>query len=43
MLDGIVAAVWFIAGLMNDILFFYPPVLFVIGLGAFFKGMAKGE
>lgn len=38
-----VAAVWFLIGLMNDILFFYPPILFVIGLAAFFKGMAKSE
>jgi hypothetical protein len=37
------AVVWFIAGLMNDVIFFYPPILFVIGLGAFFKGMAGGS
>lgn len=36
----LIAVVWFIAGLANDIIFFYPPVLFVIGLVAFFKGMA---
>jgi hypothetical protein len=38
-----VAVVWFIAGLMNDFLFFYPPILFVIGLIAFFRGLARGE
>jgi len=38
-----VAAVWFLIGLMNDYIFFYPPILFVIGLGAFFKGLTKGE
>lgn len=37
------AVVWFVAGLMNDVIFFYPPILFVIGLGAFFKGMAGGS
>lgn len=37
------AAVWFVAGLMNDVLFFYPPILFIIGLIAFFKGLAGGE
>lgn len=37
------AAVWFLAGLMIDIIFIYPPVLFIIGLCAFFKGMAKGK
>jgi hypothetical protein len=39
----LVAVVWFFLGLMNDVLFFYPPILFVIGLGAFFKGLMKGE
>lgn len=39
----LVAVVWFIGGLMNDVLFFYPPILFVIGLGAFFKGLMKSE
>jgi hypothetical protein len=34
------AVLWFVVGLMNDIIFFYPPILFVIGLGAFFKGLA---
>jgi hypothetical protein len=37
------AVVWFVAGLMNDVLFFYPPILFVIGLGAFFKGLTRNE
>lgn len=37
------AVVWFVAGLMNDVLFFYPPILFVIGLGAFFKGLMRSE
>jgi hypothetical protein len=37
------ATVWFVIGLMNDILFFYPPILFVIGLAAFLKGMTRSE
>jgi hypothetical protein len=37
------AALWFVIGLMNDYVFFYPPILFVIGLVAFLKGLAKGE
>jgi hypothetical protein len=38
-----IAVVWFLIGLMNDFIFFYPPILFVLGLVAFFKGMMKGE
>ncbi|MBP3958801.1 hypothetical protein J8F10_26445 [Gemmata sp. G18] len=38
LLAMVVAVIWFFAGLMNDTLFFYPPILFVIGLGAIFKG-----
>jgi hypothetical protein len=38
-----VAIVWFLAGLVNEIIFFYPPILFVIGLGAFFKGLMRGK
>jgi hypothetical protein len=38
-----VAVVWFVAGLANDVIFFYPPILFVIGLAAFFKGVMKNE
>jgi len=37
----LVAVAWFMAGLANDIIFFYPPILFVIGLGAFFKGFMR--
>jgi hypothetical protein len=38
-----VAVAWFLAGLANDVIFFYPPILFVIGLGAFFKGFMRRE
>lgn len=43
MLAMIGAVVWFSIGLMNDVIFFYPPILFVIGLGALFKGLAGGS
>lgn len=39
-----VAVLWFAVGLMEDVIFFYPPILFVIGLGAVFKsGTSSGE
>ncbi len=34
------AVVWFIAGLAAGYIFFYPPILFVIGLVGFIKGLA---
>ena len=37
------AAVWFVFGLMNDIIYFYPPVLFVLGIISFFKGLFGSE
>lgn len=39
----IIAAVWFFVGLAADRIFFYPPVLFVIGIGAIFKGLTGGD
>ena len=38
-----IAVVWFIVGLAGGIIFFYPPILFVIGIIAFFKGLAGGS
>ncbi|MCE9566763.1 MAG: hypothetical protein K8U57_32560 [Planctomycetes bacterium] len=38
----LIAVVWFVVGLMADVIFFYPPVLFIIGLVSFFKGLAEG-
>ena len=38
-----VAFLWFVVGLMNDYIYFYPPILFVIGLGGFFKGLNGRE
>ena len=37
-----VAVVWFVLGLMADRIFFYPPILFVVGLVAFIKGLVGG-
>lgn len=33
------AVVWFVVGLAAGFMFFYPPILFVIGLVAFIKGL----
>ncbi|MBX9622837.1 MAG: hypothetical protein K2X82_03395 [Gemmataceae bacterium] len=38
-----IAVVWFVAGLFADILFYYPPFLFVFGLIAFVRGLAGGS
>jgi hypothetical protein len=35
----LIALVWFFGGLAFGIIFFYPPVLFVIGIAAFIKGI----
>lgn len=37
----LVAVAWFLAGLADDTIYFYPPILFVIGLSAFFKGLMR--
>ncbi len=34
----VIAVVWFIAGLMGGYIFFYPPILFVVGIIAIVKG-----
>lgn len=33
------AAIWFFAGLAAGYIFFYPPILFLIGFGTFLKGL----
>jgi len=38
-----IAAVWFIGGWMCGIIFYYPPILFIIGLIGFFKGLFTGN
>lgn len=37
----VLAVVWFVGGLFFDIIFFYPPILFIIGLVAFVKGLVN--
>ena len=38
-----IAAVWFFVGLACGIVFYYPPILFVIGLVGFFRGLFTGN
>ena len=38
----LIAVVWFVIGLAGGIIFFYPPILLVIGLIALVKGLAGG-
>jgi hypothetical protein len=37
------AAVWFVGGLAFGIIFYYPPILFVIGLVGFVRGLFTGN
>ncbi len=39
----LIAVLWFVAGLFAGILFYYPPILFIIGLVAFCKGLVNGR
>lgn len=47
MLGGIalmvIAVVWFFGGLALNIIFFYPPILFIIGLVVLVKGIFAGS
>ena len=36
-----VAVVWFVGGLFFDIIFFYPPILFCLGLAGVVYGLIK--
>lgn len=38
-----IAAVWFFGGLAAGYIFYYPPILFVIGLYALIKGLMDGN
>ncbi len=38
----VIAVVWFVLGLAGNRIFFYPPILFVIGVIAVIKGLAGG-
>ena len=37
------AVVWFVAGLAGDIIFFYPPFMFVFGFVALVKGLMRAK
>lgn len=37
------AVIWFFVGLMFDWVFFYPPILFIIGVIAVVKGLIQGN
>jgi hypothetical protein len=39
----VLAAVWFVVGIYAGWIFFYPPILFVFGLIAFFRGLMGME
>jgi RNA polymerase subunit RPABC4/transcription elongation factor Spt4 len=38
-----IAVIWFFIGKKAGFIFYYPPILFLIGLYAFFKGLIKGN
>lgn len=38
-----IAVVWFIGGYAAGFIFYYPPILFIIGLYALIKGVATGN
>lgn len=33
------AVVWFVGGLFVNVIFFYPPILFALGIAAVVRGM----
>jgi hypothetical protein len=37
------SVVWFVLGLMADIIFFYPPILFILGIIALARGLVGQE
>ena len=39
----VIAVVWFFAGLAGGIIFFYPPILFIIGLVGMIRGLVAGQ
>ena len=38
-----IALIWFVVGLFAGYIYFYPPVLFIIGVYALVKGILKGN
>ncbi|NUQ60927.1 MAG: hypothetical protein HUU20_00455 [Pirellulales bacterium] len=43
MLMIVIAVVWFVAGLAAGYIFYYPPILFIIGMYALLKGLFTGN
>lgn len=39
----LISVVWFFGGLAADIIFYYPPILFCIGVFALIKGAIEGN
>jgi len=39
----VIAAVWFFAGMAAGYIFFYPPILAVVGIYSIIKGLATGN
>jgi hypothetical protein len=39
----LIAATWFVIGIWAGWVFYYPPILFVIGIAAVIKGCISGE
>ncbi len=39
----LIAIVWFVVGLAAGYVFYYPPILAIIGIYAIIKGLAKGN
>ncbi len=39
----VIAVVWFVLGWLGGVIFFYPPILFVLGFIAFIKGLFGGD
>ena len=37
------AVVWFVVGWFMGYIFFYPPILFILGLIGFVRGLMNGE
>jgi hypothetical protein len=40
----LIAVVWFVLGIiLLDRIFFYPPILFIVGIAGVFRGLTGGE
>ena len=39
----LVAVGWFVAGLAADVIFFYPPVMFILGMITVIKGIMSND